>query len=61
MILSRENLKTISGKNVNVPAAKLLELPEKAIQFGTGVLLQHGHHLRSGHAAAGEGLGGVFL
>lgn len=40
MILSRENLKNISGENVNVPAAELLELPEKVIQFGTGVLLR---------------------
>jgi len=40
MILSKENLKNISGENVNIPAAELLELPEKVIQFGTGVLLR---------------------
>lgn len=40
MILSRENLKNINGENVKVPAAELLELPERVIQFGTGVLLR---------------------
>lgn len=40
MILSRENLKNINGENVNVPAVELLELPERVIQFGTGVLLR---------------------
>jgi len=40
MILSKENLKNISGENVNIPAAELLELPESIIQFGTGVLLR---------------------
>ncbi|GAA3974161.1 tagaturonate reductase [Pedobacter ginsengiterrae] len=40
MILSRENLKNINGENVKVPAVELLELPERVIQFGTGVLLR---------------------
>ncbi|GGI23145.1 tagaturonate reductase [Pedobacter mendelii] len=40
MILSKENLKNISGVSVKIPAAELLELPEKVIQFGTGVLLR---------------------
>lgn len=40
MILNKENLTKISGENVKVPAAELLELPEKVIQFGTGVLLR---------------------
>ncbi|MFC4211962.1 tagaturonate reductase [Pedobacter lithocola] len=40
MILSKENLKNISAENVTIPAAELLELPEKVIQFGTGVLLR---------------------
>ncbi|MCZ4223877.1 tagaturonate reductase [Pedobacter rhodius] len=40
MILNKENLKNISGEKVNVPAAELLELPERIIQFGTGVLLR---------------------
>ncbi|WP_316755166.1 tagaturonate reductase [Pedobacter aquatilis] len=40
MILSRDNLKNINGENVKVPAAELLELPERVIQFGTGVLLR---------------------
>lgn len=40
MILNKENLKNISGENVNKPAVELLELPEKVIQFGTGVLLR---------------------
>lgn len=40
MILNKENLKNISADNVNIPAAELLELPERVIQFGTGVLLR---------------------
>ncbi|RNL49744.1 tagaturonate reductase [Pedobacter jejuensis] len=40
MILSKENLKNISAENVTIPATELLELPEKVIQFGTGVLLR---------------------
>ena len=40
MILNKENLKNISAENVNIPAAELLELPERVIQFGTGVLLR---------------------
>ncbi|WP_231491143.1 tagaturonate reductase [Pedobacter sp. Leaf170] len=40
MILNKENLKNINAENVNIPAAELLELPERVIQFGTGVLLR---------------------
>lgn len=40
MILSKENLKNIDGGNVDIPSLELLELPEKVIQFGTGVLLR---------------------
>lgn len=40
MILSKENLKNISGDKVLKPTAEMLELPEKVIQFGTGVLLR---------------------
>lgn len=40
MILSKENLKNISGDKVIKPTAEMLELPEKVIQFGTGVLLR---------------------
>lgn len=40
MILSANNLKYISTKHVIVPDKKLLTLPEKVLQFGTGVLLR---------------------
>ena len=40
MILNKENLKNISGSKVKKPTAEMLELPEKVIQFGTGVLLR---------------------
>src|SRR6476646_6360594 len=40
MILSQYNLKNISAKDVEVPSEELFELPEKVLQFGTGVLLR---------------------
>ncbi|PWS32370.1 tagaturonate reductase [Pedobacter paludis] len=40
MILSKENLKNINGEKVTKPTAEILELPERVIQFGTGVLLR---------------------
>ncbi|MBC6111736.1 tagaturonate reductase [Pedobacter fastidiosus] len=40
MILSKENLKNIDGEKVTKPTAEILELPERVIQFGTGVLLR---------------------
>jgi tagaturonate reductase len=40
MILSRENLSQIAGQDVKVPQANSFELPEKVLQFGTGVLLR---------------------
>jgi tagaturonate reductase len=40
MILNKENLKNINGEKVTKPAAEILALPEKVIQFGTGVLLR---------------------
>ena len=41
MILSRQNIKSIpSHPGVNIPDEKLLSLPEKVLQFGTGVLLR---------------------
>jgi tagaturonate reductase len=40
MNLSRYTLKNIPAKNVEVPADGLFELPEKVLQFGTGVLLR---------------------
>ncbi len=40
MILSKDNLKLISTENVVVPNAVIFELPEKVLQFGTGVLLR---------------------
>ncbi|UKT63697.1 tagaturonate reductase [Pedobacter mucosus] len=40
MILNKENLANISGEKVTKPTAEMLELPEKVIQFGTGVLLR---------------------
>ena len=40
MILSQENLHLVNKDNVVIPQAKSLELPEKVLQFGTGVLLR---------------------
>jgi tagaturonate reductase len=40
MILSRYTLKNISSASVMVPDESLFELPEKVLQFGTGVLLR---------------------
>ncbi|WP_316798803.1 tagaturonate reductase [Pedobacter frigidisoli] len=40
MILNKENLQNINGDKVLKPTAGMLELPEKVIQFGTGVLLR---------------------
>lgn len=40
MILSRYTLKNITGNSVAVPDQELFALPEKVLQFGTGVLLR---------------------
>lgn len=40
MILSRYTLKNVSSTSVSVPDETLFELPEKVLQFGTGVLLR---------------------
>ena len=40
MILSGYTLKNISSKNVEVPSESVFDLPEKVLQFGTGVLLR---------------------
>src|ERR671918_455333 len=40
MILSRYTLKNIHSDLVTVPDETLFELPEKVLQFGTGVLLR---------------------
>jgi tagaturonate reductase len=40
MILSRYNLKNITQPSVVVPDESVFELPEKVLQFGTGVLLR---------------------
>jgi tagaturonate reductase len=40
MILSRYNLKKISTPAVELPGEQIFELPEKVLQFGTGVLLR---------------------
>lgn len=40
MILSRYTLKNINAAKVEVPADELFDLPEKVLQFGTGVLLR---------------------
>ena len=40
MILSRDTLKNITGDSVQKPSESLFELPEKVLQFGTGVLLR---------------------
>ncbi len=40
MQLSRQTLHQLSPKQVAIPADSLFELPEKVLQFGTGVLLR---------------------
>jgi tagaturonate reductase len=40
MNLSRYTLKNLNGERVQLPGEPLLELPEKVLQFGTGVLLR---------------------
>lgn len=40
MILSRYNLKNINAQDVVTPAESVFDLPEKVLQFGTGVLLR---------------------
>jgi len=40
MQLSRSNLKNITSENVVIPEGGIFELPEKVLQFGTGVLLR---------------------
>ncbi|RYY63427.1 MAG: altronate oxidoreductase, partial [Chitinophagaceae bacterium] len=40
MILSRYTLKNIPGDVASVPDEAIFELPEKVLQFGTGVLLR---------------------
>ena len=40
MILSRYNLKNIDPEKVSLPDETVFELPEKVLQFGTGVLLR---------------------
>ena len=40
MKLSRYNLKNIDAGKVSIPADFVLDLPEKVLQFGTGVLLR---------------------
>jgi tagaturonate reductase len=41
MQLSKESLRMISQRNdLEIPDIKLCELPEKVLQFGTGVLLR---------------------
>lgn len=40
MNLSRDNLHSISPKNVRLPREEMLNLPEKVLQFGTGRLLR---------------------
>ncbi|HEY4209549.1 MAG TPA: tagaturonate reductase [Puia sp.] len=40
MILSRKNLETLSAAGVIKPEPRIFELPEKVLQFGTGVLLR---------------------
>lgn len=40
MILSKYNLKKISSPGLTVPDEQLFNLPEKVLQFGTGVLLR---------------------
>src|SRR5437868_6127864 len=40
MILSRYTIKYIQSASIEVPTEAMLELPEKVLQFGTGVLLR---------------------
>jgi tagaturonate reductase len=40
MMLSRYNLKNIESQELAMPAASAFDLPEKVLQFGTGVLLR---------------------
>src|SRR5215475_5222162 len=40
MILSRYNLKNISAQDIEAPADSIFSLPEKVLQWGTGVLLR---------------------
>jgi tagaturonate reductase len=40
MWLSKYNLKNIAAEKVQVPTQSLFDLPEKVLQFGTGVLLR---------------------
>jgi tagaturonate reductase len=40
MLLSKYNLRNISAEQLSVPDMGLFELPEKVLQFGTGVLLR---------------------
>src|SRR5215218_32702 len=40
MILSRYTLRNINPEQITIPADELFELPEKVLQFGTGVLLR---------------------
>lgn len=40
MILAKKNLNLINPEKVIVPSASIFELPEKVLQFGTGVLLR---------------------
>src|SRR5919112_653347 len=40
MNLSRQSLKDINNTHAQVPGEAIFELPEKVLQFGTGVLLR---------------------
>src|SRR5215204_3044812 len=40
MILSRYTLRNINPEHITIPGDELFELPEKVLQFGTGVLLR---------------------
>jgi tagaturonate reductase len=40
MNLSKENVKNIKTDGIVIPAGNIFELPEKVLQFGTGVLLR---------------------
>lgn len=40
MLLSRENIEKVNGERVELPNSNSFELPERVLQFGTGVLLR---------------------
>lgn len=40
VVLNQQNLPKLHGRDISIPTSEVFELPEKIIQFGTGVLLR---------------------